>query len=243
LKKKIFRETDILIANTPSMLNAYSAHYPELKNKIKLIPNGFDEADFTGKKQKLPNEKMTLLHCGRFGASGRDPSILFHGLKKLKEQGCRIALHLLGEDNPSITELVKSLELQSIVRITGPTPHDKAINTMYDADVLVVYQNESQKTEISAIAGKTYEYLRIGKPILAIAPPGDNLNIIKQYALRHETVSNYSVEEINKAISNLYVEWRQGSLNSGSIINEDFISCYNRHFLSKKLAETFNSLT
>lgn len=242
IEKKILCESDIFITNTPSMLNAYSAHYPELKNKIKLIPNGFDEADFIVKKQTLRNQKMTLLHCGRFGASGRDPSILFHGLKKLKEQGCRITLHLLGEDNFSISELVKSFKLQSIVRVTGPAPHDKAINKMHDADVLVVYQNESQKTEISAIAGKTYEYLRIGKPILAIAPPGDNLNIIKQYALRYETVSNYSVDEIIKAISNLYDEWNKESWHSGPIINKDFINCYNRRFLSEKLAEIFNSL-
>jgi len=243
LEKRILRETDILIVNTPSMLKSYSAHYPELKNRVKLIPNGFDEADFIGKKQALHNQQMILLHCGRFGASGRDPSILFHGLKNLTEQGCGINLHLLGEDNPHIKEFVKGLSLQGIVRVTGPIPHDKAINKMYDADVLVVYQNESQETEISAIAGKTYEYLRIGKPILAIAPPGDNLDIIKQYALRHETVSSYSVEEISKAISNLYGEWNKGSLNSGPTINEDFINCYNRQFLSKKLAETFNSLT
>lgn len=242
IENKVLLGADILITNTPSMLTTYSNHIPALKNKIELIPNGFDEEDFAETPEKNVNKEMTFLHCGRFGVSGRNPELLFNSFKELSKLGYRLKFNLLGEDSLTLKKVVESLGVEKIVNITGQVKHEEAIKQMYDADVLVIYQNESKLTAISAIAGKTFEYLRIGKPILVIAPTGDNSNIIMKYASRYEAVSNYTEKDITEAISSLYKDWEEGIMPSKQATFQDYVKKFNRRALTKNLAELFSSL-
>ncbi len=225
------------------MQRVYTHLYPEIKLKINLIPNGFDEADFPDNFPAMDNQDMTVLHCGRFSVSGRNPGLLFHSLKTLTAQGYRLKLHLLGEENDIIQQQVIDLGLEKSVTMTGALPHEEAIAHMYRSVVLLIYQENSTTAQVSAVAGKTYEYLRVGKPLLVITPPGDNLNIVKQYAPRYEAVTDSTEATLIKAISTLYAEWKKGLLPTGSMPREAYIENYNRRSLSKKLAQIFDSLT
>ncbi len=113
---------------------------------------------------------------------------------------------------------------------------------MFTADVLLLYQ-ENTVANISAVAGKTYEYLRTGKPVLAVVPPGDNLDIIKQFANRCELVSNYRVDTVLNSITRLYSDWRNNLLPKFITPGKNYIEYYNRRNLTQKLAQVFNSVT
>ncbi len=244
LEKRILTRADAFITNTPSMQRSYAQLYPDIQDKMTLIPNGFDEIDFPDSIHTINNQDMILLHCGRFAVSGRDPSLLFHSLKVLTAQGCRLKLHLLGEDNDTIQQRVTAFGLEKIVTVTEPVPHQEAIRQMYRADILVIYQDKSAITPVSPVAGKTYEYLRVGKPVLAIAPSGDNLNIVKQYAPRYEAINDYTEASVTQAINHLYVDWKKGLRPSGSDSSQKpaYIENYNRRALTQKLAQVFDSV-
>jgi glycosyltransferase involved in cell wall biosynthesis len=242
IEKRVLTGADAFITNTPSMKRAYAQIYPEIQNKIKLIPNGYDETDFPDNIHATGNQDMILLHCGRISVSGRDPALLLHSIKALTAQGFRLKLHLLGEDQTTMQQRVTELGLEKIVTVTGPLSHQEAITQMYRADVLVIYQENSITAQVSAIAGKTYEYLRVGKPVLAIAPRGDNLDIVRKYAPRYEDATDYKESTVIKAINNLYTNWKNGLFSTDFMPRQTYINSYNRRMLTQKLAQIFDSI-
>lgn len=242
IEKLVLTGADAFIANTPSMKRAYARQYPEIQSKITLIPNGYDEIDFSDNVHATYNRDMILLHCGRISVSGRDPALLLQSIKLLTAQGLHLKLHLVGEDQTTMQQCVREMGLENIVIVTGSLSHQEAIKQMYRADVLVIYQESNVTSQVSAIAGKTYEYLRVGKPVLAIAPRGDNLDIVKQYAPRYEAVSDYKEATIIKTIHNLYADWEKGLLSTGLMPNQSYIQSYNRHVLTQQLAQVFDSV-
>ena len=148
----------------------------------------------------------------------------------------------MGDDSDLIQKHIKTYNLQDTVTLTGSVPHSTAIDYMNKADVLLLYQ-ENTSAQVSAVAGKTYEYLRTGKAILGIVPEGDNYNIIEQYATQYELVTDYDKSSIHTALESLYENWHEGKLSTNSVPNENYKKHYNRRVLTHQLAKAFDSIT
>jgi glycosyltransferase involved in cell wall biosynthesis len=146
----------------------------------------------------------------------------------------------LGAHARALTDLVQKLELQSHVQLNGQVPHPEAVRAMGVCDVLVLYNEEPIQFKISMIAGKTYEYLRSGKPVIAIGPPGDNLDIIEKYASRHEIVRTHNCEEIVLAINRLYDDWVSDKLPTYAASKDEYAERFNREALTAALVSCFN---
>lgn len=241
VEKKVLTDVDYLIVNTPSALEAYLEKYPALVGCVTMIPNGYDEEDFVDYRPCASKRQMTLLYCGRFGVGGRNPISLLKALSQLVEENLPVCLRIIGAHGSWLSNMVAKLGLRDHVRLAGQIIHNKAIQAMADCDVMVLYQERS-KAQVTPIAGKTYEYLRAGKAILAIAPPGDNLSIIRQYAPRHETAVDHDVSSIVKAIRVLHHDWEQGTLASYVPPPIGYLEQYSRLALTARLASLFDDL-
>lgn len=238
LERKVLSSADGIILNTPSALSAYQNKYPQLRPRMTMIPNGYDEEDFYDFNPSLPSDQMTLVYCGRFGYAARDPSLLFKALKNMLLRKRKLKLRIVGDDNPKLLERARELNIHNYVQIEGKTPHDEAIRAIGNCHVLVLYLERS-KSPVTPVAGKTYEYLRTGRAILAIAPPGDNMNLIKEHAKRYE-VADHHLESIESALESLYADWEKGFLNTSDFPDKAYTDYYNRHALTGKLASYFN---
>ncbi len=238
-----FFNADKIIMNTPSMLSAYEKLYPKLVSRLVLVPNGYDESDFVGISCAKDGQKetcMELLYCGRFGVGGRDPKLIFEAIKLL-EGTLKIKLIIYGEQPDGVFENIKSLELESTVILKGHLEHSEIIKRMSETDILLAYQENSNEG-VQAVSGKTYEYLRSGKPILSIAPQGDNQVLIQQYAARCEIVTAYEVNVVVSAIKSLYADWLDGKLLNNRVENIDYSSKYERKELTKQLSKVLNEV-
>ncbi len=238
-----FFNADKIIMNTPSMLSAYKELYPKLVSRLVLVPNGYDESDFVGVSCAEDGQKeacMELLYCGRFGVGGRDPTLILEAIKLL-EGTLKIKLIIYGEQPDGVLENIKSLELESTVILKGQLEHSEIIKRMSETDVLLAYQENSSEG-VQAVSGKTYEYLRSRKPILSIAPQGDNQDLIQQYAARYEIVTAYEVNVVVRAIKSLYVDWLDGKLLNNRVENIDYSSKYERKELTKQLSKVLNDV-
>ena len=240
MEKMVLRNTDWLIVNTPSALRAYLNNFPSVKDRISMIPNGYEEEDFSGYRPSISGNQMILLYCGRFGCSERDPTNLLEAVKLLVEEHLPIRLRIIGPRWPGLSKLAATPKLGNNVQYMGQLPHNEAVHCMADCDVLVLYQGQSH-VQITPIAGKTYEYLRAGKAVLAVAPPGDNLDIIRKFAFRCETSSPQDAYGIAQAIRSLYHDWERGKLASYVSPPKDFEQ-YNRQALANRLASLFDQL-
>lgn len=208
MEKHLMPMTDLLILNTPSALKAYQALYPLQADKMAWLPNGYDERAFPREMPQPCPEEFVLLHAGRFGIGGRSPANLLTGMTLARQSGCDARLVILGNQAKAIQTQILAAGLGDAVELRGQIEYSQAVAEMCSAGVLVLVQSPSQM-KVQAVAGKTFDYLRAGRPILAIGPAGDNMDLIHQHAGRYEHPAD-EPEAIAQAIARLHKEWARG---------------------------------
>lgn len=242
LERRLLSQTSMLLLNTPSSLGAYRTAYPEHAPRMSYLPNGFDETAFAGCQQPDgPNDGvMWLLYAGRFGIGGRSPGRLLDALALTRARGCDLQLKIVGQQPPAVRPLIATAEQAGLVRTIDEIDYADAATMMCASDGLVLIQAPSGSS-VQAVAGKTYDYLRSGRPILVVAPDGDNLALIRRYAFAFES-SGDTVEAIADALERLYRRWRSGEFDDAGQPDPGFVARYERRALTGELAGHFDRL-
>ena len=74
--------------------------------------------------------------------------------------------------------ILKELKIDDIVQLLSALPYRKALEDCARADALLLFQAASCNHQIPA---KAYEYLRLGKPVLALTPVvGDTAKLLEE---------------------------------------------------------------
>jgi len=157
----------------PSALRTYATRYPAAADRMRMIENGFDEEDFQGiapPPSALRRARITLVHSGTLYPSERDPTRLFAALTRLRRAG-RIApeslcivLRATGHD-AYYRRMLDEAGLAGLVELAPSLDHRAALAEMVAADGLLLLQASNCDHQIPA---KVYEYLRAGRPIVAL---------------------------------------------------------------------------
>lgn len=164
-----------LVVATHGMEGLYRRRYPGIaQGGITAILNGYDEEDFAAlppSPARRAGDPVTLIHAGLLQRVDRNPSGFFRALQILKDRGridaARFKARLIasGHDGDFRAEL-GTLGLQDLVSLEAPLAYGDALAAMAASDILLLFQGPTCDSQIPA---KLYEYLRIGKPILALA--------------------------------------------------------------------------
>lgn len=176
---------------TPSATLDYRKRYPAAASRIHLLENGYDEASFAqppgGQQPSAPAAltpgAVTLLHSGIVYPSERDPTQLMQALRLLHDAGRITPQSLRLRFRAAVAEdLLRTLAAQhgvlDYLDIHGPAPYRQALQEMLAADGLLILQAANCNAQIPA---KLYEYLRAGRPILALTDPaGDTAQVLGQ---------------------------------------------------------------
>src|SRR5262249_43972958 len=83
---------------------------------------------------------------------------------------------------------------------------------------------------------KIYEYLRIGRPILALVDEGAVSELLRE-TRRGTTIRPLDIEGIAEALRDIYADWCRRDRRSPSTSINEQIQRYNRQNLSARLAE------
>lgn len=238
LEQRVLSAADAVVTNTPSLTAALRKRIRPTGAKVEMIPNGFDDADFASPAPLAqPGRCVELLYCGRFeGIAGRSAEALLRGLRIVVDSGRKITFRVVGDDSAMLRRLVHALGLDEFVRLEAAVPHPEAVAEMRRADVLVLYQAAAPGL-VTPIAGKTYEYLRSGRPLLAVVPPGDNSTLVSQYAHHHRLVTDADPHSIARAMSELADMHPMETHEPRA----DF-SQYDRRALTRRLAGVFDDV-
>lgn len=242
LEKKTLEATRLLVVNTESAMSAYVRRYPSMADRIQVLPNGFDDADFAETSvPTLSTGPFTLLYTGRFGIGARSPELLLQALQRARQSGADIRFQIVGDDSVAVRNAITNLELQAAVTLCGQIPHTEATAMLRSAHALVLYQQPS-RSAVTAVAGKTHEYLRTGRPILAVAPEGDNLALVRNFAPESHCISSYDVEEIARAMQALAEMHARGDLSARLGPSPEYLHHFNRRALTGKLADMLSDI-
>jgi len=185
IEERATREATLCTFTTPGTVRLYSERYPQAASRFKVIENGYDEETFAGLPPgggPLNPGKITLLHSGIVYPSERDPTQFLLAIRTEIDAGHISADQLRVRFRASMHEgflraLTEKFGLSECIELLPPIPYKDALDEMMRADVLLIMQASNCNDQIPA---KLYEYLRAGRPILALTDlAGDTANALR----------------------------------------------------------------
>jgi glycosyltransferase involved in cell wall biosynthesis len=192
VERQTVRHCARAVCTTPGAVRSYRARYPELPpERFQLIENGYDEEEFAHARTHSPaaaaaSEPFVLLHSGIVYPSERDPGPLFAALGRLRREGApgiaQFRLRLRAPVHEALlAALAREHGVEDLVEIGPVLPYRAALAEMLAADGLLVLQAANCNDQVPA---KLYEYLRAGRPVLALTDAaGDTAALMRAAAI------------------------------------------------------------
>jgi glycosyltransferase involved in cell wall biosynthesis len=189
IEERAVRRSCCCVFVTPGAARMYRLRYGDLpESRMAVIENGYDEENFAaldGAAQEagpLVPGSFTLVHSGIVYPSERDPTHLFHALRQMLDDGrlkpgeLRLRLRAAAHED-RLRELIDRFGLSTVVELAAPIAYRLALREMMRSDGLLVLQAANCNEQIPV---KVYEYLRCGRPVLALTDPaGDTANLLR----------------------------------------------------------------
>jgi glycosyltransferase involved in cell wall biosynthesis len=199
---------------TPGAARMYRDRYPAMADRITTIENGFDEESFAGldhaSHQPLNPGRITLLHSGIVYPSERDPTQLFVAMRRMMERGTlrdgEVKIRFRAAEHDALLRaLARDNGVEALIELLPPVPYRAALEEMVRADGLLLLQAANCNEQIPA---KLYEYLRTGRPIVALTDPhGDTAGVLRDAGI--DTVARLdSADEIAALVSRFVADIR-----------------------------------
>jgi len=202
-EQKIFLLADKIIATSDRTAELFKRQYPWAEEKIKAIPNFYDEEEFKDINEgitKVPG-KFIVLYTGNFYGI-RTPEYLFKALKELEKQGITNITVILIGNLGKFKKLIKKYNIsKELLQIRNSITHVKAIEILKYADAYLLIDAPSKEPSVF-LPSKLVEYLYMRRPILALTSEGTVKDILKE-TKTGVCVYSDEVEEIALALKYL----------------------------------------
>jgi Glycosyltransferase Family 4 len=169
LEHSILKAASVVLANTDAMGEAWAARYPELREKIHVLWNGFDPEDVI-LPQALPERGCKVLsHVGEL-YGGRDMRPILYAVERLLERKAlaRGDVRIVQVGPAEAAELpapdfLERARAERWLELRPPVSSAEARAVALGSDGLLLIQPHTAVQ----VPDKLFEYLRMGRPIFA----------------------------------------------------------------------------
>ena len=161
----ILKKSDLIFCQSEGYLQHYNEEIPNIKNKLKILPNFSNEYQI---KQKIvKNQNLKLLFTGNIGKS-QNIDLLIDVAEELQKNHEDIFIYFYG-DGSEKDKLLKSVKLKKINNIivkdhVNSKEIIEIINHEADAVLLTLEDNYGLNLTIPS---RLQTFLYIGKPVIA----------------------------------------------------------------------------
>jgi glycosyltransferase involved in cell wall biosynthesis len=251
IEERALRHASRSMFTSPGAIREYRRRYPDIPaERFVLIENGYDEEAFeqVERMSSAPpaaapagGRRLVILHSGIVYPSERDPTQFFEALGALKRAG------VLGEadvefrfrasaNEPMLHALAGQEHVEDIVSVLPHVPYADALAEMMSADGLLLMQAANCNAQIPA---KAYEYLRAGRPMLALTDAsGDTADLMRR-AGGGAVAPLDSPTEIAAALTTFVGQLRANTVNPS---NREFTSLCSRRERTRVLARVLGEV-
>lgn len=218
-ERRILQRSNLLITATQGIRDALATQFFEdLPERSFVLYNGHDEADF----QNLPamqssRTEFSLCYFGNIYAR-RSLKCLYQAVLELQEEKltpATMSLKLYGNFNREVYEEVEDSGIKEQVQILPQLSHREALIQMQNSDLLILVINSSSPK--GTLTSKVFEYLRSGRPILAMVPhQGEAAALLQECGIK-EICPMESVSAIKACLKELFSQGHNPSRISPAI--------------------------
>jgi glycosyltransferase involved in cell wall biosynthesis len=240
MERAMIRQAAAVVTTTSWISADMQNRYPDEAHKVHTITNGFMESEFSGLKRRSPqSDEISIVYTGSLAASrqGTSPKGFFAGLRICLERYPDIKPRVLMVGNFLASEIKEAQDagVAEVVRFLPRVPRREALQYQIDADILLLIVAPNQR---SMVPLKLFEYIRAGRPILALVAENAAADIIQRHDLGL-IVPPDQPEAIAAALADLLIRVRKDALWPGFTVAQPL---YDRRRLTGDLARLFDDL-
>lgn len=184
----VLKKADYVIIQSELLKEQFIREFSLNNSRIRTIPSGFDEEYFIRPTTAAPPflkkpHELHILHVGDWYVSGKETVKIIEELNllqlSLKVRGLDLILHAVGNDLFSEEQKKNALRIPYLYH--GVIPHPLLLPYFLTADCYFLSTSVGKSIDGARgfLAGKLWEYLRGGKPIIVFGSKDEAWQIIE----------------------------------------------------------------
>lgn len=244
LESVLLHYADLNLTIVTDLVQEYERNFGLPAGKMVSITNGYDEANFAGLNVPAQTDRFTINYSGLLYSGHRSIEPILRAIQQLCDEKMLdrsdIRFRVVGNAVPENMAAAQKHGLVDNLVQTGYLSHRAALQSNLDSNLLLLLIGEGEKLK-SFYSAKIFEYLRSGRPILAIAPKDGVVDRLLQESGHGRAFSASQIPEIKAMVLDEYLKWknRQG----GDLLHSPAIERFEGKHLTKQLADVLCTVT
>lgn len=187
-EKSCLKAAALVVTATQGIADALAENFdPALPDKTFVLFNGHDEQDFIDlQAAEKSKDGFVISYFGALYAKRSLKCLLraINSLNKQRKLPSGFELRLYGNYHRETLKEIEQSGVTELVKIIPQLEHKQALQQMLVSDaLLLVINSDSPK---GTLTSKVFEYLRSGKPILALIPKnGEAAELLRESGQEH----------------------------------------------------------
>lgn len=245
LERSVFTEADAVECAWEGIIDDAVGKYPSLdRTKFHHVPNGYDSSDFPapGAYPRPSDNRFTITYTGSMYGR-RNPATFLAALDLLVQQHKLgiddLRLRFVGRFGDDVNEMLAGSQFASAMDIISYVPHEESIAMLMASDAsLLIVDDAKESAEI--VPGKVYEYLGVGKPIIALTPRNSAIERLVRETRAGLCAAQDDIPAIAEIIGTYVARWREGT----ALVSADpqAIAKYERRVAAHQLGSILSGL-
>ncbi len=244
MERGVMRGADRTICITERARGIYGELPWVDSDRLVTIYNGYDPDDFSGKKdRKIDSNKLIITHSGSL-YGGNYPKYFFLAVERLLREEPSLRERLLfrfagvmeGEIESEIGD-----HLGGNSQFLGYMTHREAVDAVAESDCNLMVIKADENASYHA-AGKLFEYMGAGRPILAVVPLGQTADLVRSTGtgiVIHEDDPKALCSRLKVAFAEIADMKKEGTFSP----NIEAVERFERRRQAGRLAAIFDRLT
>lgn len=244
LESILLRQADMNLTVVDQFIPMYQKEFGLPAEKILSISNGYDEDDFA--ELEVPQgrtDRFTINYSGLLYSKQRSIAPILSAIRQLANEGkielSKIRFRHVGVDTTGGIEAAAKFGLAQIIENTDYCAHSQALQANLNADLLLLLVGDEPKFK-PVPTGKFFEYLRSGRPILALAPKGGFVDCTLRETKHGKTFLGTQLSGIKSMILREYKRWERGERTL--LLHSPGIDRFERRALTGQLAQVLEDV-
>ncbi|WP_107040045.1 glycosyltransferase family protein [Brumimicrobium mesophilum] len=219
METSFLKEAAAITFVTKTMQNAYQDFYPQYRDKMNCVYNGFENKEFKGSANfSVQESKLSFFYAGSFYNGQRSPFTLMQLIDKAIEDNLitedEVEIRIAGNIEADMKLEMKNFKSYSCLEFLGTIPRIEVLEQMNNSSFLwLIVAN--LKSHYQTVPIKLFEYIAARRPIINFAPSqSESSQIIKKNNLGYnfETLE-FNLEENYLLFKELLFDFKNGQFD------------------------------